>query len=142
MNIRRWLLSAMVAMVALSGTQDIIWTKRDPSLASVEVAAVLRNTGAGWFVLNDDVHQSLRIVNVEDKGTFLRVNFDKTYAKVGAVSVAGDETWGPLYGSGASVGLAYFDARVWNRAGTTVKPSTIHAQNGNFFITGTMWEAS
>ncbi len=131
---------------ALASWLEIQKAQQARALSSVSVAAVIRKGADGnWFVLNNATHAPENIragaAGVDDMGSYLRVYFDQTFPKVGAVLVTPDETFGALYSAGSSVGLAYFNMYIFNKDGEPVTPAqVIAADNGNFWVTGTMWQ--
>ena len=70
------------------------------------VACVLRNTGSGWFAIDDATHAPLNIDSVSDTATAVNVD----YTSLGATEVVygaaiADETFAGIYDFGTSVGL-------------------------------------
>lgn len=107
----------------------------------VPVAGVIRNTGSGWAFINNTGHKPLRFTSVVDMGTYLRVNFDQTFAQVGAVAVSPDEEFARVgYRAGASVGYAYLNLYMYDAAGVLLTPAAVIAPTGNWWLTGTMWQ--
>ena len=73
---------------------------------SVEVAAVLRNDGAGWFALEDEAHAPLNVKAVYNDASSITVEFAVAGTKVRSLIVAPDDTLASAgFSVGASVGL-------------------------------------
>lgn len=119
-------------------------SKPHVTLQTVSISAVLRNTGAGWTVLNDSTHAPEHVTGVSVDGSALKVTFDQTFTKVASIAVSPDETFAPLFTAGASVGLSFFYVTLWD-ATTHLQitdPSTITSPYGNWWVTGTMWKTA
>ena len=109
----------------------------------VSVAGVLRNTGAGWKLLEDEAHEALNLARVVDMGTYLRLDYGRSFLKVGALVVAPDETFAQEgVRAGASVGLMYSNIWMYRADGQMVVPAGLTSRTGNWFVHGTMWSAA
>lgn len=56
-----------------------------------EVDCVLRNTGAGWFAIDDAAHAPINVASVTNDATSITVNFTFTAKKVGSFIACPDE---------------------------------------------------
>lgn len=71
-----------------------------------EIAGVIRNSGNGWYVINDKDHKSLNIDSVETTANYIRVYYSFNAKYIYTFSVSSDEALikaGII--AGASVGL-------------------------------------
>lgn len=61
------------------------------------ISAVIRNTGSGWFIINDAAHEptGLQSVSVEPDGT-IRLNHNVGATQVGSLVAVPDETFGKM----------------------------------------------
>ena len=55
------------------------------------VAGVIRNSGAGWFIIDDALHKNVNISSVSSTST-IQVNYNKTFEKITSLIAASDET--------------------------------------------------
>lgn len=70
------------------------------------VAGILRNKGAGWYLLNDAYHKPVGLTAVEVVNRNIIIHFDFTAIKVGSLVVTPDETYATMgVQCGASVGM-------------------------------------
>lgn len=74
-----------------------------------QVSAVLRNTGGGWFAINDADHRPMGLASVTSNSTGITLNFSFTAKTVRYFMVTVDETFATQRAlvCGASVGLNY-----------------------------------
>lgn len=132
---------SMLAAMALPLVAPLPAMKAAAMPTAVSVAGVLRNVGAGWSLLNNSTHAPYRFTTVTDMGAYLRVNFDQTFAKVGAVAVSPDEEFARVgYRAGASVGLSYLNLYMYDSAGLPLLPVDVVTPTGNWWLTGVMWK--
>lgn len=111
------------------------------SVGQVEVGGVLRNTGSGWYVLNDAAHESSGLTTITQTATYIEVNHPVGALKVHELQVTPDEYYASVgIRVGASVGLTY--TRIFFYQGTSatpVNPATLTASNGNLWLSGSFW---
>ena len=101
------------------------------------VACVLRNTGSGWFAINDVDHEPLNITSVSNDNTQIILDYSGINAtKVVSLVVAPDETYAGLYDFGSSVGLDSSSIRISRREKQKVVSLITHTGNGNFTRSG------
>lgn len=82
-------------------------TIADPAHRYRVVACALRNTGSGWSLIQDAGHEPIGISGVDINGDFVRLTYDFTASRVGALQVTPDETFAVTgIRAGASVGLS------------------------------------
>ena len=139
---RRNTLAAMVGIGTATWCLPSQTRGKKLTLQLVPIAAVLRNTGTGWAVLNTSTHQPERVASVDPvlpTDVCLKVNFTETFGKVASVGVFADETFSGFYVAGASVGLSYMNVFIRRWDGVDVLPYDLVSTTGNFWVTGTMW---
>lgn len=102
-----------------------------------DIECAIRNTGHGWFVINDSVHQSTGVSKLTQNSDSLTLTYSFTGLVIrGGLAVNPDEYFGPRgYAGGASVGLSYAIIKL-GRNGTPLNPSQIVSSSGNFWISG------
>jgi hypothetical protein len=109
------------------------------SVGTNVVACILRNTGSGWFILDDADHTPIGVTSVSESSTAITLTYDFTASQVRTFIVAPDETFAVTnqYLVGASVGLSTAVIQV-SVAGTpgVVDPTTIVSSGGNFWVYG------
>lgn len=104
-----------------------------------EILGAIRNTGTGWFVIQDSGHEPINIASLSDQGSALRLTYGPTASKVGTLLITPDETYAQAgYSAGASVGSSYADIK-FGQNGTAKNPSQVSSSSGNFWIYGKMW---
>ena len=109
-----------------------------PTGTDFEVMGVIRNTGSGWFVINDAGHEPVNIASISTGSSYVQINYGKTASKVRTLIVAPDDTFAQAgYSAGASVNLD--NARIYfGLNGFAVSPSSVVSSAGNFWIYGKM----
>ena len=110
----------------------------------VEFAGTIRNTGAGWYVLNDATHEPDAITIGTVTATSVRVN-NPACSQVISVIVGADNEYAQDFGAkfGASAGLNYFviEGSVSDSGDTGVAddiwdPTTDYTAGTNIWIMG------
>lgn len=72
-----------------------------------QVAAVIRNSGAGWAVIDDEGHTPVGVASVETFADRIVVNFAESYSEILTAYATTDETLASKgYTCGPSVGLS------------------------------------
>lgn len=113
---------------------------------SFEIIGTIRNTGTGWFAINDTGHQPLNIadvktINGDSIHGYVIVTFNKTANKIGTLLIVPDETYAQTgIIAGASVNMN--EARIkFGKNGIARSPNSVSSQWGNFWIYGKMFGA-
>lgn len=108
------------------------------------VTAVLRNTGSGWFAINDADHKPLGVASVTNNGNSITVNFNFTAKTVRFFIVGVDETFAVNRAlvCGASVGLTYATIMCsqYGNAGA-VNPALLTDPGSNLWVHGEFEDA-
>jgi hypothetical protein len=111
------------------------------------VAGVLRNTGSGWSLLDDDVHTPLNIDHAVNDADSIGIAYTFTAKTVGSVVCVPDETFvqrGYMFGASGGVSVAdiviscnkpisgyvYYDGTNWSILGNSIGVSTASFSNG------------
>lgn len=105
------------------------------------VAGVLRNTGSGFFWIDDSSHAPLNFdVAIETTSTEVTVHFSFVASKVGTLVVVPDETYA-LQGifCGSSVDLDKARITFANTSGLK-DPTTLTSALGNFWVYGLFYK--
>lgn len=106
------------------------------------IACALRNTDGTFSTISNAAHGPVGISSVETFTDYIKVNFNKTYAKVGTMSVTVDETFALKgYIAGASVGLSYMLIYVSAPGATGPRKllmSELESTYGNLWVNGLM----
>lgn len=72
-----------------------------------KVACVLRNTGSGWFAIDDSGHKPIGVSSITETAAGIEINYSFTVQEVISTSCVADETLGSLdISAGCSVGLS------------------------------------
>ncbi|MBE6572991.1 MAG: hypothetical protein E7652_01190 [Ruminococcaceae bacterium] len=109
----------------------------------VYVAGVIRNSGDGWQLIEDDKHAPLNCKSVsvnESKGS-ISINYsDLNIKKVITFTVTPDETLSSMgYTCGASVGIDHTDVYIYReKLGIILEknPNKVVSSNGNLWFSG------
>ena len=101
-------------------------------------SGVLRNTGSGWFAIDDIDHSPLNIVGVSNNTQIITVD----YSSIGASEVllgmtTADETYQGQYTFGTSVGVGTTSIRVTPSA-AVLSVDVTHTGNGVFTLSSNM----
>ena len=96
------------------------------------VAGVLRNTGSGWYAINDIDHQSLNIDSVTNNASSISVHHSLGAVSIATLVVSPDETYAGSYEFGASVGLDVSTINIKHRVQTKVTGLITHTGGGVF----------
>jgi len=100
------------------------------------IGGTIRNSGDGWYLLDNDGHEPLNILKVEttDKNIII---YYTGYSKVISFSVTPDETMGAEgYTVGASVGLDHTIINVYDKDHNLINPYDYINGGGNIWISG------
>lgn len=117
----------------------MLWLSIPAWSATVEVAAILRTTGSGWFILKDSEHKPLRVTSVVTDSQGIRLNFDFTATQVRTFIVGVDETYATSLGlvCGASVGLSYAYIQCRHQGGIgAAHPDSLNVPGSNLWVWG------
>jgi hypothetical protein len=143
---RRWILAAVAALVLLGPgapaaagptVGDVIVTEAGDRLAPI--SCTIRNTGAGWFILDTSGHTPSNCHHVVQAADHIEVYYGFTAAAVGSLIVDPDESLVPYYRAGGSVGLDHVNIFMFTAIGATrLDPATVHSASGNWWIQGVM----
>lgn len=98
---------------------------------------VIRNTGSGWFIMNNSGHQSIGLSGISQTTTKITVYFSKVYSKVNTCIVTVDDTMASQgYTVGASVGLDKVNIMIFDSDLNVVNPASYTDSGGNIWISG------
>ncbi|WP_035696914.1 hypothetical protein [Glycomyces tenuis] len=109
-----------------------------------DFGGTVRNTGSGWYVLDDAGHTPDDITIGTVTSTYVQVHYPEC-AEITSAIVAPDDTYARVYGAsfGASVGLSYLliygsinDSSDSGTAADTWDPTTDYSASSNIWITG------
>lgn len=128
MNKKIIVLLIIALLVLLSGC--------DASPESEFIGCVIRNTGDGWYAINDQYHEPIGITSVETTSKCIRVNYpEKT--QVVTFSSTVDETMASQgYTVGASVGESYASICIYDQNLNLVNPNDYIDSLGNIWVSG------
>lgn len=109
--------------------------------APIPVSCVIRNTGDGWTIVEDDHHRPINCASVEvatdaagrDK---LRLFYSFEARQVHSLVVGADEAFVGRYHAGASVGLSRANIYFSDSDGAHLSPHDVYDEWGNFFVQG------
>lgn len=105
------------------------------------VAGVIRNTGAGFFFVNDSDHAPLNLeLTIETTATEVTIHFSFVASKVGSLVVTPDETYavqGIFCGSSVDLDKARI---TFANSGGLVNPNSLTSGLGNFWIQGLFYK--
>lgn len=62
------------------------------------VAGVLRNTGDGWYVLNDATHEPLNIASVSNDARSITIAYGRQFSTIRTFLITADETYAVRHG--------------------------------------------
>lgn len=100
------------------------------------VAGVIRNSGNGWALLNDDGHEPIGITGVSQDDQKIIITY-APQSKVIALTVTVDETMAAEgYSVGASVGLDTTRIYIYDKDNNAVNPKDYVNKLGNIWIEG------
>lgn len=100
------------------------------------IACAIRNSGNGWFIINDGAHEPIGVQALSQGATSLTLTHDFTAAKVNTLVVTPDETYAQAgIVAGASVGLQQSVIK-FGQNGTPLNPNQVADAMGNFWIFG------
>lgn len=100
------------------------------------VACAIRNTGSGWFVISDALHQPLGVSALSQDAQGITLTYDFVAAGIHTLGVTTDETFaGDTLRCGASVGVASAYLQLW-RNGVLQNPSTVTGAFANLWVHG------
>lgn len=100
------------------------------------IGGVIRNTGSGWHLIQDEAHQSLNIKDVKDDNRRVIVTFDEM-DKIISVGVTADETMkSEGFSVGASVGISEIHIYIYDKDNKLVNPRNYVNEYGNIWING------
>jgi len=100
------------------------------------IGGTIRNVGDGWFLLDNDGHETLNIIKVETTDKNIIIYYTE-YNKVISFSVTPDETMaGEGYTFGASVGLDNAVINVYDKDHNLINPNDYINGGGNIWING------
>jgi len=100
------------------------------------VAGVIRNTGDGWNVINDNGHNSINICSVSNDEKIITIKYCDKVDKVITFLCVSDETY-LKYSCGSSVSRD--EARLYllkSSNGKRINPNKLNNKNGNFWVYG------
>lgn len=103
------------------------------------IACALRNTGTGWYVINDSAHQPYGVTGVVEHPTYLEILHDVRAVQVISLTVTVDETYAKqALRCGASVGFDHSYIYLYSGAANSapLDPSTVAASSGNLWVLG------
>jgi len=113
-----------------------VLTTQGPRLAVLSCA--IRNSGAGWQLINDVAHAPSGVSGVIQHPDHLEITHNVGAVRVSSLQVTPDEYYAArAVRCGASVGLAL--TRIYLYKGTStapVDPATLVASSGNLWVTG------
>ncbi|MFE2019894.1 hypothetical protein ACFW9O_17845 [Streptomyces sp. NPDC059499] len=115
----------------------ILATEAGPRLAVISCA--LRNTGAGWQLIDDAAHAPSGVTGVIQHPDHLEITHSVGAVRVSSLQVTPDEYYAKAgLRCGASVGLALSRIYLYKGAAGTaaVDPATLVASGGNLWVTG------
>lgn len=100
------------------------------------IAGVIRNSGEGWGLVQDQGHETLGIESVSEDDEKISI-FYSDKSKVNALSATVDETMASEgYTVGASVGLNVTHLTIYDKEQNVVDPSEYSNDKGNIWIQG------
>lgn len=105
----------------------------------VTVAATIRNTGAGWYVIKDADHEPIGVASVSNDSEVIRVKLNFKAKKIHTVVVGADDAYATELNlvCGASVAFEYIDIKCGHKGVTgLVNPNTLTLPSGNLWIHG------
>ena len=104
------------------------------------LAGAIRNTGAGFALIDDAGHTPIGLTSVTQTSTSITVHYTDPIDQVGAVVIGSDETMADHHVEcGASVGLEYVVIRCF-RDGAILNPASMTWSGSNLWILGTVWD--
>lgn len=128
--------SLLLIIVILLFTIVFLFLKK-PDEEYVFIGGVIRNTGNGWVLLDNEGHEPLNIINVETTNGAIIIYYSD-YDKVITFSVTPDETMAAEgYSMGASVGLNKAIISVFDKDHNLINPNNYSNSSGNIWISGT-----
>ncbi|MEU2799063.1 hypothetical protein [Streptomyces sp. NPDC007117] len=102
------------------------------------ISCALRNTGAGWALIDDTAHAPSGVTGVVQHPDHLEITHAVGAVRVSSMQVTPDEWYAArALRCGVSVGLAL--SRIYLYSGpsiTPVDPTTLVASSGNLWVTG------
>ena len=103
-----------------------------------ELHAILRNTGSGWYAIDDANHDPLNVGTVTSDSTKISVGFaDAPIDRIYTFQCTMDEAYAPDYLCGLSVGMSVAEVYIYSRStGASVDPATLTNAAGNIWLTG------
>jgi hypothetical protein len=97
------------------------------------LGGALRNSGAGWGLINDSAHRPFGIASVTTMSDRIRVTYSATALKVGSFIIGCDERMAELgLRAGASVGTTYADIFIYRDSTTSI--SDYVSYNGTTWV--------
>lgn len=131
-------LACAPARVAATPTiADVLVTEAGTRFAVVSCA--LRNTGAGWTVINDGGHTPSGCQGIVQHADHIELQHDVGAVRVSSLTVTVDETYAKAgLRCGASAGFALSRIYLYSGAAGTpaLDPSTVTAATGNLWVYG------
>lgn len=100
------------------------------------VACVIRNTGSGWFLLDDAGHKPLNVNSIAENTVSVILDFPVSNF-IYSLVVTPDETYA-LQGInvGASVSTNQITIQFSDKDGNQISPSILTNPSGNFWVMG------
>lgn len=100
-----------------------------------EIMGVVRNTGDGWYFLDDAGHAPLGVASITNDSTYIYVNYDQPATLIHSFLCDTDETYPYIIGAG--VNPTYAAMAVRNPStGALIDPTTLTTADGNFWFRG------
>ncbi|PJN31299.1 hypothetical protein CG717_16150 [Streptomyces sp. CB02613] len=102
------------------------------------ISCALRNTGAGWALIDDAAHAPSGVTGVVQHPDHLEIKHPVGAVKVSSMQVGPDEYYAArALRCGASVGLALSRIYLYSGSSTApVDPATLVSSSGNLWVTG------
>ena len=97
------------------------------------VAGVIRNTGSGWFIINDIDHEPLNLTGISETSQAITIEHNVGAAQVVSMVAVPDETYANRYNFGTSVGLNSTSIKIVPN-GAVMYADITHTGNGVFTI--------
>ena len=100
------------------------------------IAGVIRNSGNGWKLIQNETHETIGIKNVTQDDEKITITYDEN-KKVNALSTTVDETMANEgYKVGASVGVDKTWIYIYDKDNKPVNPNDYSNSKGNIWVEG------